>query len=214
MIPPLDPDFVLSHLSPTARAEIEPLLATLPKDDRGEEYRRTGTIYSSLVTQSVIVRERLHGGEDALNRLRNEEIVSMVRDLDVFRAVCAVYDRIVEAIVVFQSEVWVPTVGPYYAAATKRGHSGRGGSSAHDPFRALLWGSAGRVLLTLRDEKNVGEGSKYDGAWVTLIFAEDEPTLKGGLQGLCARESEVSALLRAAVEAFPTLSPDPNVSFI
>lgn len=67
----------------------------------------------------------------------------------------------------------------------------------------LLWGSAGRVLLTLEDSLLQGDPlARYDGATLTLIFDEDSPAARGGIQSLAATADEAERLLLDAMAHF------------
>lgn len=92
----------------------------------------------------------------------------------------------------------------YYASSQKRGHQ-----AIADGFEALLWGSAGRVLLTFQDRERHG---RYNGAVLTLIFAEDSTSNEAGIQSICATKEEALALLRDATEAMPEFQSNDNVT--
>lgn len=91
----------------------------------------------------------------------------------------------------------------------------------HQDFNILLGGSAGRILLTIQDSRfQKDPESKFDGAHITLIFAEplksdrekeivefyecedpDTYYLHASIQGICATEKEACQLLVAASKA-------------
>lgn len=86
-------------------------------------------------------------------------------------------------------------------------------SAKMDHLEVLMLGTAGRVLITVRDRyKQSDKRSKYGGAWITMIFDESSPYPRGGLQGQCSTRDEGVGLLQAVIDNMPTLTPDSKVS--
>lgn len=99
----------------------------------------------------------------------------------------------------------------YYSLSTYKGHE----ASTKD-FKVLVYGCAGRLLITIQDHRADG---KYKGAWMTLIGPEDptdckeDGSTRAGWQGLAATKEEAVALLRDSM-AMPCLNPDKTVGII
>lgn len=105
-------------------------------------------------------------------------------------------------------EVNFRSVQAYYNKSKFKGHS-----ATTKDLKILVFGCAGRLLITIQDKRGVGEG-RYDGAWITII-GPDLPHEKArpGVQGLAARKEEALALLRDTMK-LPALSVDKGVSII
>jgi hypothetical protein len=169
-----------------------------------EKYLSTGEIWTAILTEAVLCEETFKGGVERLRRLPNEVLEYYKKYLPALKLIAIAGEDIQTAARAFEKAVWLPTIQPYYAASETRGHSGIGNG-----FKALLWGSAGRVLLTIQDIERHG---LFNGAWVTLIFDETAKEPRGGVQGLCATRDEAVDILRAATDGMPALSPDSNVT--
>lgn len=173
------------------------------KEELLARYLATGELTSSLVMTAVMAREHARHG---FGNIRPEVCDFHVRNWKTLRTAAEANDEITAAGRRFEEAVWMPRLKAYYAASN-RGHSGETGH-----LKALLWGCAGRVLLTLQDRFHQGhESSKYGGAWVTLIFDETSDEPRGGVQGYCATKGEALDLLRDATTDFPELKPDNGV---
>lgn len=91
-----------------------------------------------------------------------------------------------------------PALKEYYKAASMRGHSAQ-----LDGFKMLLWGSAGRVMLTIEDEK----------AQVSWVFDESSENPRGGLQSYEGTEAQVIGLLKKAIKSKPVFVSSEDVSY-
>lgn len=105
-------------------------------------------------------------------------------------------DMLHDALRRFEVRHWLPVLKPYYAASDVRGHRGKG-----KDFKALLWGSAGRVLLTL-ERKTTS---------FTMIFDETSDICRGGIQGCYGTFADLFLLINDATLHFPKLKPDSSV---
>jgi hypothetical protein len=100
----------------------------------------------------------------------------------------------------FDEKVWAPDLRKFWNATPKRGHSGDG-----DGFRALMWGIAGRVLITIEDPQLRNS--------VTMCFAEEaSERSRGGLQSIEGDLFASFRLLQSAIDRFPVLKPDDDVT--
>ena len=177
------------------------------RQDAMDDYRRTGEITSRLGGDAAVANLYL-SGECSSGSLRDGVYQFWLRNADSLREIAAANEEIAAAASQFECAHWLPHIQAYYNKATTRGHNGDGGD-----FVTLLWGSAGRVLLTIKDKYPVGHpDGKYGGAWVTLIFDESSKETRGGVQGMCATKQEALALIAAATERMPSLLPDCQVT--
>ncbi len=95
-------------------------------------------------------------------------------------------------------------VKTYWDSQIKRGHSAV--CSAYGPrsFEAKLWGSAGRVLITL---------SRKSGEQVTVIFDESSEFPRGGIQSVYGKRNDVISLLEMGRALLDTpFTPDDKVT--
>jgi hypothetical protein len=89
----------------------------------------------------------------------------------------------------FEHLIWFPKLQDYYQKSKFRGHSGKG---------VFLWGNAGGVLLTIREED----------IFVTLVFDETSLEARGNVHGIFATKDEALTLIRTAIDSFPEMKPD------
>lgn len=178
------------------------------KDEKIKKYVETGEFNSTLTMDAQSCKFYHEDARDGLNRLREEVRVYFKRYKDVLYKVAADYEEVQAAGRELELAWWLPVLQPYYNSTNKRGHCAKGKG-----FKALLWGCAGRVLLTLEDQypKNDPK-SKFGGASITLIFDEDGKEARGGIQSLAATKAEALALLKAAKEQQPKMKPDKDVT--
>jgi hypothetical protein len=174
------------------------------REERIQDYIRTGELGSQLVMEAVLADDRI--GDPSNRRLaglRQDVVMFYYRHEETLREIASKNRQIVQK--ARELGARLAELDRYYQASDKRGHSGE-----TDTYKALLWGSAGRVLLTLQDRERPG---KFGGAWVTLIFAEGDPA-KNGVHGYCGTFEEVMDLLSEATENFPEMKPNSDVSFV
>lgn len=198
----------LSNDSPrvtTYDADFKPvstLCGPCDNDRRIAKYLDTGELSSSLLVDALLFKEHF---PERLPSLCKEVVAYYQKHWRALRAIHADGDDVRAAVGAFRPVI--DALRAYYKATSARGHSG-----AKDGLKALLWGSAGRVLLTLQDERSQGDPlSKFGGANITLIFAEGGEPPNASLQSLCATKGEALALLKAARDDFPLLKPDADV---
>lgn len=194
--------------------------STCRDHERVEEYEQTGLLTSGLTVLATLADCRK--GDTAHLR---EEVVRFYREkATILEKVMTAHQKIRRAAKLLEISLWlgrpdiaedvtetvcslrllqaVPDIPEsalvkYYDRADKRGHH------AHHPrLKVLLWGSAGRVLLTLQDKFGQGNPrAAYDGAHLTLIFEEGARQANGGVHSLCGTEKECLAILRDAQAA-------------
>lgn len=170
-----------------------------------ENYIRSGEITTRLMMEgsmaSYYVKEG-HGFDGLRTEVRH--IYEIYKDalLQIGRDVEEVHNKGRE----FEEKHWLPKLQAYYQNSPARGHS-----FATKDWKVLMWGSAGRVLLTFQDAKPQGKG-KFGGAHVTLIFDETADYARGGVQGICATKEEALGLIQVAINGLGDMTPDKDVT--
>ena len=168
-------------------------------------YRDTGEIGTLLLTDAVLCAYYVNEG-GGFGRLRPENRAYYEKYKDDLLKIFEDETRIKVEVRRFEVKQW-PILRNYYKTSKHRGHSALG-----DHFKVLLWGCAGRVLVTIQDSDPQNKG-RFQGAWITLIFAEDDCGLgqTGGIQGICATSAQAIEMLQLATTELPPFSPDKKV---
>lgn len=187
---------------------VEWLCWTCSHNDQMRHYRETKEITTNIMMKASSCEFYATETKDGFNGLRQicrEHYERNLADLlQIAKDVKEIADKGTE----FELKHWLPTLQRYYKNSPARGHSA---INEEQGYKALLWGSAGRVLLTLQDARPQGEG-KFGGAVVTLIFDEDADFARGGIQGLCATKDEAMGLLQAVIDTLPEMKSDKEVT--
>lgn len=171
------------------------------------EYKKTGEITSSLGMDAALASGYLLEGHD-MSRLRSDFQEYIIKHRDTLIEIHQTVQGYHTAERIFENLHWLPRIQKYYNDSTDRGHSAKG-----DGFKALLWGCAGRVLLTLQDlYAQDNPKSKFGGAKVTMIFDETATVARGGIQSYIGTKDEVLGLLRAATVTELRFKPDKKVN--
>ncbi len=89
------------------------------------------------------------------------------------------------------------TPGEHSLQAYYRGSDARGHESVHPDFKAMLWGCAGRALLTI-EGRVAGQSEDDDVPSITLIFDETAVHPRGGIQSMSGTKPELIDLLAKA----------------
>jgi hypothetical protein len=161
------------------------------------EYLETGEITTSLWTDAVRCHMRMK--EDINVGVLRQEIIDHYRKHHrTLLAIKEAMDGVSALARQFEEQHWIGGIQGYYQSSCKRGHKATVGE-----MDVLLWGSAGRVLMTFQDKRNVDDPlARYNGANITLIFDETSPTARGGIQSIVATVEEATALLNDAIAHF------------
>lgn len=165
------------------------------------DFLKTGTMCSALVRDAISAKAYFDSGCPETWRKDFAEFCH--KEQNVLLQIAENNEKLGKKARELENKIWLPTLKPYYDKSDKRGHRGK----AKD-YDALLWGSAGRVALTLQGTAK----GKFGGAFVSLIFDETSETARGGIQGYCATFDVAEALLETAMLAFPKMKPNRNVS--
>ncbi len=153
--------------------------------DSVNEYKKSGIIATRLMTQAVMAR--IHFERDDLNSLRAEVANFERSNRDTLLEIASATDEIEKLVRKFEEDHWLRYIKKYWNKSDDRGHHFTLPSKAV----AMMWGSAGRVLITLENKK----------ADISMIFLDEESQLtpNGGIQGINATKDQAIALLTEAI---------------
>lgn len=128
-----------------------------------------------------------------LSRLREDVRHFFIKYKKDLLEIAAGNKEITNAIHAFENKHWLPYLKKYWNDATKRGHETKIGN-----IKVMMWGSAGRVLIT-------AERGKED---ITMIFSDEQSqtTANGGQQGIHGSQ-------KSALEIIHTLTNTDNIKF-
>lgn len=173
------------------------------KNLRIKEYNESGGEITTQLWLDATMRDSWDG---AYHRLR-ESVADFYRaNEDILKKVFSDMEEVTVVMKEFEKNQWFGWVQDYYNSTDIRGHSYKG-----DDFKVLLWGCAGRVLITLQGDPN----SKYKGANITMIFDEDSKDPRGGIQGIYATKEQALDLIRAGMRMPKnSFQPDNEVTII
>jgi len=162
-------------------------------DDMIQEYRDTGIVSSKLSTEAAMANYHFTEGDPTMAHLREEARHFFLKYKKDLLEVATGSKKIEKAIHDFEVKHWLPYVKKYWNDATMRGHEAKIGN-----MKVMMWGSAGRVLITL-------DNGKHD---VTMIFTDYEKqiTPNGGQQG-------IHAPVGVAVEMIETATKVDKIKF-
>lgn len=192
------------------------------RQERIDAYLATGNIVNGLWLDANSCHFYTTEVQDGLTRLRPEVRDYFTRNRETLLAVHEEMERVSALARRFEVKHWLGTTGVqgYYQRATNRGHRATlttvDDAGLGSDMNVLLWGSAGRVLMTFEDARQYDDPlARYGGATITLIFDEDSPTARGGIQSVSATAAEAELLLNDAIEYFRVelLRPDREVTW-
>ncbi len=173
------------------------------KNLRINEYKSSG---GEITTQLWLDATMRNCWDGAYERLRDNVADFYRENEDTLKKVFSDMEEVSEVMKEFESKQWFGWVQEYYASTEIRGHSHKG-----DGFKAMLWGCAGRVLITIQGDLD----SKYKGGNITMIFDEDSKEPRGGIQGVYASKENAIELIRAGMDMpKDCFQPDKEVTII
>lgn len=180
------------------------------RDEMLQAYRDNGELCSRLVLTALLAEDRIKDGR--LDGLREDIRIYYTNHGDDLLKVAEDARVIWRYARRWELKHWLgeDKLQGYYRKSEDRGHGGESGL-----VKVLMWGSAGRVLLTIQDKVVLGSRT-FRGAWITLIFSEDSTTARGGVQGQAGTLAEILGLLEESSRAMPKMKmqPDEEVSFV
>jgi len=170
---------------------------------RIKEYKEGGGLISTQLWLDATMRNCWDGAYD---RVRPDVADFYRENEDTLKKVFSDMEEVETVMKEFEKSQWLGWVQDYYNGTDIRGHSYKG-----DGFKALLWGCAGRVLVTLQGD----DDSKYKGDNITMIFDEDSKDPRGGIQGVYATKEHAINLIRDGMRMPKnSFQPDKEVTII
>lgn len=163
-----------------------------------EHYLKTGVITNKLMMEASSCKFYALEARNGFNDLRKEYREHYQANKDTLIQIANDVEEIGAKEREFEEKHWLNKLQNYYRKSDGRGHS-----SETEHYKALLWGCAGRVLLTIDD--------KHSDATITLIFDETSKEARGGIQNICATKDQAMKLLQAAIDNFPAMKTDDKV---
>lgn len=175
------------------------------------QYETTHELYSDLVLEATFYHIRFVENEGRnLDRIRKEFVDFAIKHKDTLIDIYAQSEEIRKCAKDWEYKIWLGQLQEFYRNTDIRGFRGDG-----EGFTVLLWGCAGRVLVTIQDALAFDNpDAEFGGANITLIFDETSKEARGGVQSLCATKDEALALLKASSENFPKMYSDEDVGVI
>lgn len=165
-----------------------------------EEYEKTKELSSKITLLATLAEGYITGRYDMKDHIRSEyQFIYRLKGktlLEAYNATKEIGNKIRE----FEEKQWLPIHKKYWNGTKNRGHSVK----LNKNVKALMWGSAGRVLITLQDKTSD----------VTMIFTDEETqkTPNGGLQGVHGTKEQALKLINTAIDTKFKFSRDDEVS--
>lgn len=173
------------------------------KAERMEEYRDTAVITTGLMTDAVMCQYHIEERNGDLSNVRADVRLYYETYQSDLLAIAHAVEAVEEKGREFENKHWLPRLRTYYRDSSARGHEYAG-----DGWQMLMWGSAGRVLVTFRVVTNDGG----TGESVTLIFDDSSTTARGGVQGIDAKRDVALWLIQQAIDGSPKMKACKSVT--
>lgn len=155
-------------------------------DDEIAHYRKTGEISSHLSLKASVAKYHYTEGHD-MSRLR-EDVQHFYKKYEKDLLEIAVgNDKIQQVIRTFEAKHWLPCLKQYWNDTNQRGHEAKVGKT-----KVMMWGCAGRVLITAERDDND----------ITMIFTDEKSqvTPNGGQQGIHGPQKAAQEILQELVD--------------
>lgn len=157
-------------------------------DDSIQHYRKTGEISSHLSLEAAMADYHYtEGGSNSMDRLRDDCRRFFIKYKKDLMEIAAGSNKIQGVIRAFENKHWLPYLKKYYNDTNQRGHEAKIGD-----IKVMLWGCAGRVLVTAERGDND----------ITMIFTDEksQTTANGGQQGIHGSQEAAQEILQALVD--------------
>lgn len=173
-------------------------------DDHIQFYRDTGNVGSKLSVDAALAHYHLKesdlGEDESLSRLRKDVQHFYKKYKKELLEIHAGSEEIQKEITSFEAKHWVPYLKKYWNDTDQRGHAAKVGN-----IEVLMWGCAGRVMLTVQRDKDS----------ITMIFSDykESDDLRGGQQGIDAPQKVALEMLKELVKTEKiTFKPKKSVT--
>jgi len=154
-------------------------------DDEIQHYRKTGDVSSHLSMEASMAHHYTQGG--SMDRLRADCRHFYTKYKKDLMEIAAGNNKIQDAIRDFENKHWLPYLKKYWNDTNLRGHEAKVGK-----IKVMMWGCAGRVLIT----------AERDNTDITMIFTDEKSqiTANGGQQGIHGSHKAVLEILNKLSE--------------
>lgn len=157
-----------------------------------DDYKKSGIISTKLLMEASMADYRFNNEfyttEQLLSQIRPEIKEFLLQNKNTLLEINVTNKKAQELTTAFEGKHWVPYLKKYWNKSSHRGHQAK-----VDDVTVLMWGSAGRVLVTCRREDQD----------VTMIFSDykESDTLCGGVQGVNGTKETIIEILNTVVSA-------------
>jgi len=161
-------------------------------DDRIQAYRDTKVVNSKLSLEAHMAQYYFEQDGD-LKQIRAEARRFYMKYKKDLLEIAEGTDKIKGVIREFETNHWIPYLKKYWNDSKERGHEAMVGK-----IKVLMWGCAGRVLVTV----------SFDDQSVTMIFTDEKSQLtpNGGQQG-------IDATVVVATKMLETVTSEKKLEF-
>jgi len=186
---------------------IEVICPVCRQDEDMQSFIKGGVITTNLMIEASLAKLHLvEFNGDSLNRLVPWVRSSYERYREIWLRISTTTDKVHDKIREFEGQLWLPKLQQYWNKSKSRGHSGD-----NEFCHAMMWGSAGRVLITIQPPK-VKQKKHFE--TLTAIFGDSADYCRGGIQGMNGTEEQLLALADNLINHFPELKTDDKVCYV
>jgi hypothetical protein len=160
------------------------------KNEVIDDYNKTKHISTKLMMEATLAKYYLE--ETDCSRIRDSSLRFFIKNKKSLLEVANTVKEVETLITEFEDKHWIPYLRKDWNDSSNRGHS-----VEITDIKVLMWGSAGRVLITLENK----EGS------VTMIFSDYVPkkedffpASRGGVQGFSTNKDNALMMLKAVLD--------------
>lgn len=156
-------------------------------DDRIQAYRDTKIVDTKLSSEAWMAQYYLEK-DGTLSQIREDSRRFFLKYKKDLLEIAEGTDKIKTLINEFEAKHWLPYLKKYWNDTNERGHEAKVGK-----IKVLMWGCAGRVLITAERNKQS----------ITMIFTDEKSqiTPNGGQQGIEATVENATSMLEELRDA-------------
>lgn len=165
------------------------------------DYHDDGRICTKLMVEASMAKREYERRQTNNARVLRLDVDFMYTHyMDDYLKVADAVEKLDHEVKAFDEKIWLPSLLDYYNKSSDRGHRTRRNKEG---FRALMWGCAGRVMITLEKGKNGPTFTMIFSDWVPKTESDFEMLAKygrtrGGIQGIDATFEEAMEMVKWA----------------
>lgn len=160
-----------------------------------DEYKKSGIITTKIMMEASLAK--YHFEKESFVNLREEFRELYMQNKSPLLKVANDVEEIGKLVGQFEDKHWLPYLKKYWNETTDRGHVANSQN-----YTIMMWGSAGRVLITAKENANS----------ITMIFSDyvtteedikkygNMMTQRGGIQGITATKEKAVAILNELIK--------------